>query len=59
MLSICYYVIARPQFADGGNGFQTWTVAANTLNNQSRTAGMGDLPAWGLVVGPRTHHRKK
>jgi hypothetical protein len=26
---------ARPQVADGGDGLQIWTVAANILNMQS------------------------
>jgi len=33
--------MARPQVADGGEGLQTWRVAANTLNKQSRTADKG------------------
>jgi hypothetical protein len=30
--------MARPQVADGGDGLQTWRVAAIVLNKQSRTA---------------------
>jgi hypothetical protein len=34
----CHHSMARPQGADGGDGLQTWRVAANILNKQSRTA---------------------
>jgi hypothetical protein len=40
--------MARPQVADGGNGFQIWRVAANILNKQLRTADKGDPPVSGL-----------
>jgi hypothetical protein len=33
--------MAGPQVADGGNGLQIWRVAANILNQQSRTADKG------------------
>jgi hypothetical protein len=33
--------VARPQVADGGDGHRIWTVAANILNKQSRTADRG------------------
>jgi hypothetical protein len=33
--------MARPPVADGEDGLQIWRVAANILNNQSRTAGNG------------------
>jgi hypothetical protein len=35
------YSMVRPQFADGGDGFQIWRVAANILNKQSRTGDKG------------------
>jgi hypothetical protein len=31
--------MARPQVADGGDGLQIWSVAANILNRQFLTAG--------------------
>ena len=34
----CKYGLARPQVGDGGEGLQVWRLAANILNNQSRTA---------------------
>jgi hypothetical protein len=37
----CHHGMARLQVADGGNGLQTWRVAANILNKQSQTADMG------------------
>jgi hypothetical protein len=36
----CHNGMARPQVADGGDGFQIWRVAANILN-QSRTTDKG------------------
>jgi hypothetical protein len=33
--------MARPQLEDRGDGLQMWRVAANTLNEQSRTAYKG------------------
>jgi hypothetical protein len=33
----CHHGMARPQVADGGNSLQFWRVAANILNEQSRT----------------------
>jgi len=33
--------MARPRFADGGDGFHIWSVATNILSNQSRTADRG------------------
>jgi hypothetical protein len=33
--------MACPWVADGGGGLQMWTVAANILNKQSRTADKG------------------
>jgi hypothetical protein len=37
----CHHGMARPQVADGGDHLQTWRVAANILNKQSRTADTG------------------
>jgi hypothetical protein len=37
----CHHGMARAQVADGGNGLQIWSVAANILNKQSRTADKG------------------
>jgi len=31
----------RPRIADGEDGLQIWRVAANVLNNQSRTTDKG------------------
>jgi len=35
-----------------------WRVAANILNNQSRTADKECFPAWGLGEVLKTTHRK-
>jgi hypothetical protein len=37
----CRDGMASPQVADGGDGLQIWSVAANILNKQSRTADKG------------------
>jgi hypothetical protein len=50
--------VARPQVADGGDGLQTWRVAANILNKQSRTADRGGPPACGLGEGLKSPDRK-
>jgi hypothetical protein len=55
----CHHGMARPQVADGGESLQIWRVAANILNNQSRTADKGCPPAWGLGRGLTTLHRKE
>jgi len=34
----CHHGMARPRFADGGDGLQIWKVAPNILNKQSGTA---------------------
>jgi hypothetical protein len=34
----CHHGMGRPQVADGGDGLQTWRVAAIILNKKSRTA---------------------
>jgi hypothetical protein len=37
----CHHGMVCPQVSDGGDGLQTWRVAANILNKQSRTADRG------------------
>jgi hypothetical protein len=51
--------MARPQVADGAEGLQIWRVAANILNNQSRTADKGWPSSLGVGRGAKTPHRKK
>jgi hypothetical protein len=34
----CHHGMARPRFADGGDGLPIWRAAAIVLNKQSRTA---------------------
>jgi hypothetical protein len=46
----CHNDMARPQVADGGDGLQIWKLAANILNNESRTAYRSVLLAWWLGV---------
>jgi hypothetical protein len=50
----CHYGMARPQVADGEDGFQIWRVAANILNKQLRKADKG----WSSIlgVGSRTNN---
>ena len=55
----CFHGRARPQVADGEYALQKWRVAANMLNKQPWTADRGGPPAWGLVEGLTTPHRKK
>jgi hypothetical protein len=38
LLGYCHHGMARPQVADGEESFQIQKVAANILNDQSRTA---------------------
>jgi hypothetical protein len=33
----CHHSMARPQVADGGDGFHIWRIVANILNKQSQT----------------------
>jgi hypothetical protein len=54
----CHHGMARPQFADGGDGLQIWRVAANILNKQSRTADRGWSSSMGAGREFKTHHRK-
>jgi hypothetical protein len=34
----CHHGMAHPQFADGEDGLQLWSVAANKFNKQPQTA---------------------
>jgi hypothetical protein len=43
----CHNGMARPQVADRGDSLQFWTVDANMLNKQSRTADKG----WSSIFG--------
>jgi len=43
--------MARPQFADGGDGLQMWRVAANTFNNTSWAAYKGWCSSFGVGRG--------
>jgi hypothetical protein len=36
-----HHSMTLPQVADGGEGLHIWSVAANVLNKQSRTANKG------------------
>jgi hypothetical protein len=47
----CHHGMARPQVADGGDSLQLWKVAANILNNQSRTADKGLSSSLGVGRG--------
>jgi hypothetical protein len=40
-MGFCHQGTARPRVAGGGDGLQTWKIAANILNKQSRTADNG------------------
>jgi hypothetical protein len=44
----CHHGMARPRVADGGVGLQIWSVAANMLNKQSRTADKGWFSSLGI-----------
>jgi hypothetical protein len=54
-----HHDMARPQVSDGGDGLQKWSVAANILNKQSRTAEEGGPPTRGLGVGLTIPHLRK
>jgi hypothetical protein len=45
--------MTRPQVADGGDGLQIWSVAANILNKQSRTADKGRSSNFGVGCGAK------
>jgi hypothetical protein len=47
----CHHDMARPWFADGGDGFQMWRVAANILNKKFRTADKGYSSNFGFGRG--------
>jgi hypothetical protein len=49
--SLCHHGMARPQVADGGDGLQTWRVAAIIINKQSRTAENGWSSSLGVGRG--------
>ena len=51
--------MARPQFADRGDGLEIWRIAANIFNKQSRTASGVVLQLGGSVQGLTTPHHKK
>jgi hypothetical protein len=47
----CHHGMARPRVADRGDGLQIWRVAANILNQQSRTADSGWSSSLGVGRG--------
>jgi hypothetical protein len=49
----CHHDMARPRVADRGDGLQIWTVAANMLNKQSRTADSGWSSSLGVGRGAK------
>jgi hypothetical protein len=55
----CHHGMARPQVADGGDALQVWRVAANILNNQSRTADKRWSSSFGVGREANNSHRKK
>jgi hypothetical protein len=44
----CHHGMARPQVVDEGDGLQIWSIAANILNKQSRTADKGWYSSLGV-----------
>ena len=50
--------MAHPQVADRGDGLQIWRVAAN-IEYSVADSHRGGPPAWVLVEGLTTPHRKK
>jgi hypothetical protein len=56
--SPCHHGMARPQVEAGRDGLQIWSVAADILNNQSRTADSGWSSSLGVGRGLTTPHRK-
>jgi hypothetical protein len=46
-----HHGMALPQVADGEDGLQIWTVAANILNKQLRTAERGQSSSLGVGRG--------
>jgi hypothetical protein len=51
--SPCHHSMARPRVADGSDGLQQWRLAADILNKQGWSFGLG------LGVGLTTPHLKK
>jgi hypothetical protein len=51
----CQNGMARPQVADEGEGLQIWSVAANILNKQLRTADRGWSSSLGVGRGANNH----
>jgi len=47
----CHHDIPRPRVADGRDGLQTWSVIANVLNKQPRTADEGWSSSLGFGLG--------
>jgi hypothetical protein len=45
--SPCHHGMARPRVADGRDGFQQWSVAANILDKQPRSNDKG----WSYSLG--------
>jgi hypothetical protein len=54
-----HHSVAHRQAGDGGDGLHIWSLAANILNKQSRTADSGWSSSLGLGVGLITPYRKK
>jgi hypothetical protein len=48
-MSLCYYEMARPLFADGEDGLQMWSIAADVLNKKSRAADTGWSSSLGVL----------
>jgi hypothetical protein len=48
---ILYTFMARPQVANGGDGFRIWKEDANILNKQSRAADKGWSSNLGVARG--------
>jgi len=48
---LCHYGMACPQVADGEDGLQTWSTAANVFSKQSRTAEKCWSSSLGVVRG--------
>jgi hypothetical protein len=54
-----HHGMARPRFADGGDGLLIWRVTTNVLNKQSLTATRGGPTAWEVGEGLTTPNHKK
>jgi hypothetical protein len=55
---ICHHGMARAQVADGGDGPQIWTVAADIMNKRWRTADRGWSSSLGVGRKANNPHRK-